>query len=60
MLLAFLTIVSVWTMLTHIVLLDEERVHRQVGIDAEGHKGHLGALLHHLGVVHSVVRRRSP
>ena len=55
MFLTFLTIVGVGTVLAVVVLLDEERIHGQVGIDGEGNKRHLGTLLHHLSIVNCIV-----
>ena len=47
-------------MLAHVVLLDQKGIHRRLRIDTEGYEGHLGALLHHLGVVDSVIGRGAP
>ena len=47
-------------MLAHIVLLDEQRIHREVGIHAESYEGHLGTLLHDLSVVDGVVGTGAP
>ena len=58
--LSFLTVISVWPMLAHIVLLDEQWIHGQVRIDAEGDEGHFGTLLHDLGVIYGIVGRGTP
>ena len=42
-------------MLTAVVLLNQKRIHRQTRIHRQGYERHLGALLHHLGVVNSVI-----
>ena len=55
MFLSLLAIIGVGSVLTHVVLLDEQRIHGEVGIHRESHEGHLGALLHHLGVVNGIV-----
>ena len=60
MLLTFLTIVGVRPVLTHVVLLDEEGIHGEGGIDGEGDEGHLGALLHDLCVIDGIVGRGAP
>ena len=53
-------VVSVRAVLAVVVLLDEEWVHRGLGIECEGDVGHLGTLLHHLGIVNGVGRTGSP
>ena len=60
MFLSFLTIVSVRAMLTVVVLLYEERIHRSLGVERECDVSHLGALLHHLGVVYRIGRTCTP
>ena len=60
MLLSFLAVVGVRTMLAHVMFLDEEGIHRQGGVHRESDEGHLGTLLHDLGVVDRVVGRRAP
>ena len=47
-------------MLAHVVLLDEQGIHGQGGIDAESDEGHLGALLHDFSVIDRVVGRGAP
>ena len=47
-------------MLAVVVLLNKQLVHGQIRINGKGYECHLGALLHHFGVVHRVVRRSSP
>ena len=60
MFLSFLSVICVWTVLAHIVLLDEQWVHREVWVNRESYESHLGTLLHNLCVVNSVVGRCSP
>ena len=60
MLLSFLAVVGIGTMLAHVVLLDEKRIHRQVRIDIEGDESHLGTLLHDFSVVDGIVGRGTP
>ena len=60
MFLTFLTIICVRAMLAVVVLFDKQRIHGQVGVDREGYKSHLGALLHNFRIIHGVVRRGSP
>ena len=55
MFLSFLSVVCIRAMLAHVVFLDEQGIHREVGIHREGDEGHLGALLHDLGVVDGIV-----
>ena len=45
MLLSFLSVICVGTVLAHVVLLNQQRIHRQVRINREGNECHLGALL---------------
>ena len=56
MFLSFLAIVSIRTMLAHVVLLDEKWIHSGVGIDTEADESHFGALLHNLGAIDCIGR----
>ena len=60
MLLSFLSVICVGTVLAHVVLLNQQRIHRQVRINREGNECHLGALFHNFGVIYCVVWRSSP
>ena len=60
MLLSFLSVICVGTVLAHVVLLNQQRIHRQVRINREGNECHLGALLHNFGVLYCVVSRGTP
>ena len=60
MFLTFLSVVGVGTVLAVVVLFNQQRVHRGERIYREGDEGHLGHLLHHLGVVHCIVGRCAP
>ena len=60
MFLPFLTVISVGAVFAHVVLFDEERVHRQGGVHRVGDEGHLSTLLHDLGVVDGIVGRGAP
>ena len=55
MFLPFLSVVGVGSVLAVVVLLYEQGIHGEGGIDAEGDEGHLGALFHDLGVVDRIV-----
>ncbi len=55
-----LSIIGVWSVLTTVVLLDEQGVHRSGWGDAKGNKGHFGALFHDFGVIDGIVGRCSP
>ena len=58
--LLFLAIIGVGTMLATEMLLNEKWVHRSVGIDTEGDKGHLGHLLHHYVIIYGIVGVLAP
>ena len=47
-------------MLTREMLFHKQRVHSRVGIDRERYEGHLGNLLHHDGMIDSLVGIFSP
>ena len=55
MFLSLLAIVRVGAVFAHVMLLNQQRVHGEVGINREGYESHLGALLHHLGIVNGIV-----
>ena len=59
-LLFLLTVVGVRTMLAHVMLLDEKRIHRQGRVHRVGDESHFGTLLHDLGVVDGIVGRGAP
>ena len=60
MLLSFLSVVGIRTMLTVVMFLDEQGVHRRFRIERERDVSHLGTLFHHLGIVNGVGRAGTP
>ena len=60
MFLSFLSVVSVWSVLARIMLLDKQRIHCCVRIHGERHKRHFSALFHYFGIVDGVVGRSAP
>ena len=59
-LLLLLSVISIRAMLAHVMLLYEKRIHCCLRINGERDERHLGALLHHLGIVHRVRRVLAP
>ena len=60
MLLSFLAIIGIGSVLAREVFLNEQGVHRQMGVDVIGHKSHLRHLFHDDGIVNGVVRILTP
>ena len=55
-----MSVVGVGAVLAVVVLLDEQGIHRGVGIYRERDEGHLGTLFHDLCVVNRIVGRCAP
>ena len=60
MFLSFLTVIRIRAVLPHIVLFDEERIHRGLRIDTVRHERHFCHVFHYCCVVNGVGGRCAP